>query len=216
MLDRRRECKSCIGAPDAFGNIRTERGHSLNMSLVNDGIVKRGAGRTVVFPVEMGIGDDGFGNAGRAVAFVYDRIVSSGPVAEDRLIPIDLAGKSACVGVDQQLVAVEAMTFARRIWAAQTITVKLPRLYALQIAVPDIGCALFEAVPFSGFSVDLVEEAKLDGFCSFRIDREIHADAIPRGALEGTVFPVTVSASTDGGSTSYAMFTGSDVVDRTV
>ena len=90
-------------------------------------------------PIEARIDDDAFRHERRAVALVECRVVPAlHPVAEDRRVPLQLAGVAAGVGVQQELVWVEAVSLLRFVGPVHAITINLPGFDASNPAVEEL------------------------------------------------------------------------------
>ena len=100
-------------------------------------------------------------------------------VAEQRFRPFQLAHQLFGVGVDEQLVGVEAMTVLRVVGPVHAIAIDLTGVGVGQVAVPDLVGVLgqFDALDL-GFTAG-IEQAQLHfgGVCGK--DGEIHAQAVP-------------------------------------
>ena len=92
-----------VGAAQFGRDVRVQGGKALDMQLVDDGIVERGEGRPVVFPIEMGSGDDAFGHAPGIVVMIGGQIGSGAvrSIAEDRRVPVDGSGDRLGVRIEQ-------------------------------------------------------------------------------------------------------------------
>jgi hypothetical protein len=88
------------------------------MGLIDDGLRPRDVGRPVVSPIEHVVAHHRLQHALGAVAAVIREI---GPwridaIAEERVVAADPAGKAPRIGVDQELVRIEAVPGLRVIW----------------------------------------------------------------------------------------------------
>ena len=92
-----------------------QHGEAAHVRFVDDGVGPRHVGRPIVAPVEAVVDDDGLRHARRAVAPVEGEIGARRvhAVAEQRIGPAQLAGDAPRVGIEQQLVRVEAMAVLR-------------------------------------------------------------------------------------------------------
>ena len=106
-------------------------------------------------------------------------------VAEHRVGPLlDRPGHRFGVGIDQQLVGVEAVALAGTVGPVHAVAVELARADVGQVTVPDeVGSlAQRDALRFEGI-VRLLEQAEVHGLGVLGEDREVHALAVPRGPL---------------------------------
>ena len=100
-------------------------------------------------------------------------------VAEDRRIPFQLAEMAPCVGVEQQLVRIEAVALVRLVGSMHAIAVDCSRRDPGQIAMPDL-IGVFRQVDADGLTLALlVEQADLDSVRMRREQREIDPFAVP-------------------------------------
>src|SRR5215217_243195 len=98
----------------------------LDVELVDHRIVERDVGAAVVAPGKGAVDDDPLGNAAGIVLLVSQQIIAASQrIAEDRSIPVDIAGQRSCVRVDEELGPVEAMAGFRLPWAIDPIAVAL-------------------------------------------------------------------------------------------
>ena len=108
VLDERRVGHAGVGAAQLLGDVGVADRRPLDVHLVDDGVVPRGAQRPVAVPVEERVDDDAAGDEGRRVVVVA--LVGVGPaVAEHGLVPVDLALDGLGVGVEQELGRVAAV-----------------------------------------------------------------------------------------------------------
>src|SRR3546814_14202514 len=83
-------------------------------------------------------------------------------VAEGGVVPVKLAVQNLGVGVQQQLVGVEAMARLRLVGAMHAVAVVLPRANVVQVAVPDLVGVLRQGDALQLAAAGAVEEAELD------------------------------------------------------
>src|SRR6202012_5417095 len=91
-------------------------------------------------PVEIRVDHDALGYERRAVALVEAEIARlvADDVAVAGVVPLDLAGVSPRVRVEQQLVRIEAVALLRRVGTVDAVAVNLSWLQILDIAVEDL------------------------------------------------------------------------------
>ena len=112
-------------------------------------------------------------------------VVSSLPdlEAEQRVVPAHGPADDLGVGIQDQLVRVEAMAEVRRVRAVHAVAVQLARMHVRQVAVPDhVGLLGQRNRQRLDFGVDRVEQAELDAGGVLGEQREVDADAVPGGA----------------------------------
>ena len=168
---------------DLFGHLGVQLGQALDVGLVDDRLVVGDVERTVAFPVEERVDHHAVGHVrGRVV--VVARVGVAEVVAEQRLVPVDLAGGRLRVGVEQQLVGVAALALGRVPGAVHPVAVALARLHRGQVAVPDVGVDLGQLDPGLGrlSACPYFEQAELDAVGHLAEQREVRAGAVERGA----------------------------------
>ena len=142
------------------------------------------AHRLLLGPGEGGVDDLGLGHVGRAVALVEGQVavlVADG-VAEQRLGPAQPAHQLAGIGVDQQLVGVEAVAGVGLVGAVHAVAVDLPGVGVGQVAVPDL-VGVFGQFDTLQFTLALgVEQAELHLGGMGGKQREVDPQAVPGGA----------------------------------
>jgi hypothetical protein len=157
-----------------------------DVHLVDEAVVGRVVRPAVVAPVEVRVDHLALGHHRGAVAPVERQVlllVADG-VAEMRVAPLvaEAARDAVGVGVDQQLVGVEAVPALGLVGAVHAVAVELPRAHAGKVAVPHEVGALAQRHAADLPLAVLVEEAQLHLFGMAREDREIRALPVPRGA----------------------------------
>ena len=192
IFDHLTGAEAGIGAAQRLRYFRMTLGEALDMGLVEDGVVpghKLAVG--LAFPVEIWIDHHAFRHEGRAVPLVEGEVVHRlHLIAEDRGVPFELAGMGAGIGVQHQLVGIEAVPRVRLVGAMDAV--------AIEGAWPDLGQVPVEDLisVFGQFEArDLlvaraVEEAYLHAGGVGGEEREIGALAIPaRPERERRAFP---------------------------
>ncbi len=152
-----------------------------DVGLVEHRAVKGRAEPRVVAPVEAGIDDHAQGHAPRvALGHLQIAVLAAELVGEQaffpRLDPIDRLG----VGIEEEVVRVEAQPPLRLVGAGDTVSIALPRPQLVDVRVPDErrGVAEGDARLVAG----VVEEAEIDAGSVLGVDGEIDALAVPRRA----------------------------------
>ncbi len=155
------------------------------MGFVDDRVVPGDAAPAVfAAPVEIGIDDGAFRHEGRAVALVESEVISIGAdgVAEHRGIPCEFAGVCARVGVEQELVRIEAMSGLGLERPVHAKAVERAGPDAGNMAVENLVGIFGQFQPLDFASVRCVKDADLDP-CRMRgEDREISAVGVGCGA----------------------------------
>ena len=152
------------------------------MRLVDDGLVHRPRRRPLAPPGEGRVDHHALEHEGRAVALVEGEVLVrvADAVAVERVVPAQLAGELLRIGVQQQLVGIEAMAGVGLVGAVHAVAVALARPRVGQVAVPDLVRHL-RKLDALGLLVVVVEQAKLDLGGVGREDRKVGAPAVPGG-----------------------------------
>src|SRR5690606_888672 len=109
-----------------------------HMHFIDDGVLPWPLWRPLAAPGKGWIDHPAFGHIARAVPAIEREIgILAHHVAEQRGMPDQTACQSLGIGIDQQLVMIEAMTGSRIIRSVDAIAIQLSGAYIRQIAVPD-------------------------------------------------------------------------------
>ena len=182
MLEHGRVGQRRVGAALLLGDLRVQLREALDVQFIDQRIAPRRRRRPVVAPVEVVLDDLRLGHQDGVVAPVERQIgvFCADLVAEVGVVPAQAICRASRVGVEQQLVRVEAVTLFRPVRTVHAVAVEQTGAFARQIAVPDEigllrhGDALDFAPPVC------VEQAQLNFRRVFREEREIHALSVPR------------------------------------
>ena len=191
MIDDLRLGERREGAARVRADLVAQHGEAAQMRLVDDRVGPWNVGRTIVRPVEALVGHDRLDHAGRAVAPVEGEVGARRvhPMPEQRVGPFQLAGEAPRIGVEQQLVRIEAIAALRLVGPVGTIAVEQPDLRVRQIAVPDFIGAFRQRerrdLPLAG----RVEQAEIDALRMRREHREIGAEPVPGRARADRAIP---------------------------
>ena len=172
------------GAALGFGNAGVELGEALYMHLVGDRALPRHHGMGRRAPGEGRIDDPAFGHQMRAVLVVEGQVLVGMVelVAEQLRTPFQVAHQLLGIGVDQQLVGVEAVAGLGLVGAVDAETVDGARPRFRQIAVPDLVGIFGQFDPLALGDAVIVEQAEFDLGGVGREDGEVDAETIPCGA----------------------------------
>ena len=154
MLDHGRRRQAAIGAAQIGRHVFALLRQALDVRFIDDGVFPGDVRpRLAASPVEGFVDDDGLGHAARIVAPVEREVLAraAGAIGEMRIAPHQPAGKALGVGIEQQLVGVEAMAVLGLIGPMNAIAVELSGRNVVQITVPDIFGAFgqFDALEFA-------------------------------------------------------------------
>ena len=154
------------------------------MDFVDDGVGPRHGGRAIVGPVEAVVGHHRLQHARRAVAPIEGEVGARRvhAIAEQRVGQAQLAGEAPRVGIEQQLVMVEAMAVLRLVGTIRAITVDQAGARIGQIAVPDLVGAFRHLEALDLAPGRRIEQAELELRGVGGEDGEIGAEPVPGGA----------------------------------
>ena len=181
MVDHPRIGEAGERAADLLRQVRMQRRHSLDMRLVDYGLGPVAPGPDILAPCESRIDHHTFRHHEGAVAAVDGQILAprSDAIAETGIVPANIADERLGVGVDQQLVRIEAMAARRVIGTVHAVAVKLTGPDIRQVAVPDL-MGLFRQIDTLGFAPALrVEQAELDAGRVGGKQRKVDAFSVP-------------------------------------
>ena len=182
MLDHRRRRQAAIGTAQVRRHILARLGQAFDMRLVDDGVFPGDGGAHLApAPVEGFVDHDRLRHAARIVAAVEGEVLACAPgaIAEMRVAPHQAADEPLGIGIEQQLVGVEAVPALGRIGAVDAIAIELPGRDVVEIAVPDVLAALRQFDPLEFAAALAVEQAKLDLFRIGREQRKVGAPSVP-------------------------------------
>ncbi len=182
VIDDGRARQPLEGAALRLRHVGMAHGEAADMGLVDDGLVHRPGRRPLPAPGEGRVDHHALQHEGRAVALVEREILLriADAVAVERVVPAQLAGELLRIGVEQQLVRVEAVAGVGLVRAVHAVAVALARPRVGQVAVPDLVRHL-RKLDALGLLV-VVEQAELDPGGVGREDRKIGAPSVPGGA----------------------------------
>ena len=183
VVDGRLGAQTRIGALQRRRHVRMQHGKTLDVQLVDDGVVPGRARWPVVAPGEGRVDDLALGHARPTVTPVEGQVGVFGAelVAEMGIAPIQIADDGLGVGIKQQLVGVETQSFLGCIASMYAITVQNARPDPGQITVPDmIG------LPTQGDAMHLapalgIKQTQFHTLGALREQGEVHALPIPGG-----------------------------------
>ena len=168
--------RAAHGVPD----LRVAHREPLDVQFVDYGLVPR----TLIRPPSPGEGrvdHPAFRNERRTVAIVEGQIlrVVAHPVAEQSVVPFERADERLGVGVDEQLVVVEAVARLGFVRSVHPIAIELTRPHVRQVAMPDLMRVFRQSDPRDFGLSAAVEQTKLDPFGVGREQREVRARTVP-------------------------------------
>ncbi len=178
VADDRRVRQRPVGAAQLLGEVRMVHGQTLDVGLVQHGVVVLVARRPVVGPVEVRVHHHRAHRV-RGGVQVVARVRPAEVVAVHRLVPADPAADGPRVRVQEQLRPVAAPAALGLVRAVHTESVTLARHDAGQVRVADEGVRLAQL--HGRFRPVVVQEAQLDASGGLRVDREVGAGAVVRG-----------------------------------
>jgi hypothetical protein len=149
------------------------------MGLVDHGLVIVVARRPVVAPVEERVGD----HRQHRVAPVVHRVELVGlgePVAEQRLVGVDLPVDRLRIRVEEQLRRVAAVPFGRVVRPVNAVAVALARLDRGQVGMPDEAVHLRQLNKL--LRAVIGDQRQVDLFGNLREQREVRTGTVVRGS----------------------------------
>ncbi|EXI74697.1 MAG: hypothetical protein AW07_01625 [Candidatus Accumulibacter sp. SK-11] len=184
MVDDRRGAQPGIGAAQFGRHLRVQAGEALDVQLVDDALMPGNIRAAVPVPVESGIDHLALGHARPAIAAAEAQILvgTADAVTELGIAPLDGADNRFGVGVEQQLVRIEAVPFLRPIRTMDPVAVQLPGAHFGQIRMPDLIGLLGQLDTLAFLPPAVVEQAQLDLVRVLREQGEIDPFAIPGSA----------------------------------
>ena len=171
MVDHRGRGEAAIGAAQIGRDVVALLRQALDVRLVDDGVFPGDLRADLATaPVEGLVDHDGLRHAAGIVAPVERQILAraAGAIGEMRIAPDQPPGEPPGIGIEQQLVGVEAVAVLGLVGAVDAIAVELPGRDVVQIAVPDVLGALGQFDAFEFAAALAVEQAQLDLFAHWR------------------------------------------------
>ncbi len=140
VIEHGRLGEAGTGSTHVLAYLGMALGITAHVGLVNDRAVPGREQALIPFPVIGVFHHHGFGHERCAVTFIEAEVavgVADG-VAVKLIRPGQVAIDLACVGVEQQLMVVEAVAFGRGVRPMHPVAIALAWLYLGEIAVPDL------------------------------------------------------------------------------
>jgi len=164
-------------------DVLAQLGEAAEMRLVDHGFRPRHVGRAIIAPIERVVGHHGLGHAGGAVAPVERQIGARRlrAIAVQCIGPVQTPDEPGCIGIEQQLVWIEAMTALRVVWTVGAIAVDRAGFGIWQIAVPDLIGVFGHGETRDFAPAGRIEQAQIDPLGMGGEDREICSEAVPCG-----------------------------------
>ena len=181
VLDHSRMSESGVGAALLDRDVGVQLRKSLDMGLVDHGVVVWHSRVSIAGPVEEGIDDDAHHRvAGRVFVVARERVAEI--VGEQARIPVKVTAGCLGVRVEEQFVGVAAFARLRIVFARDAIAIALPWLHLREVGVPDVGIDLEQFDP--GLDTVVIEQAQLDLLGDLTEQCEVGAAAV-EGRAEG-------------------------------
>ena len=150
---------AAVRASELLRHGRVQLREALDVRLVDERRRIRRLRLAVARPVEERVDDDALHHV-RGGVVVVARIRVAEVVAEQRLVPVDLAFDGLGVGVEQQLVRVEPLAALRVVVAVHAVAVALAGADRRQVRVPDVRIDIDQID--AGLLAAVAEETQLD------------------------------------------------------
>ncbi len=181
VLEHRRCSERGVLAAQTRRHPRMEVREALHVQLVDEGIVPRGVGATVITPGKGRIHDLALRHAESAVARVDGQVLAPAAhsVAEVCVAPAKRPHDRFGVRIEQQFVGVEAHAPLWIVRAVHPISIQQPGPRVRQVAMPYLVGLLAHLHHFDLALALRIEQAQLDTFRVLGEQREIHAFAVP-------------------------------------
>ena len=181
------KCGSPMAAkvPRSLGlQVLAQHAQPAHMGLVDHRVGPRHVGWPVVGPVEAVVGDDGLQHARRAVAAIEGEVAARRvhPIAVERIGRTQFAGDALGIGIEQELVMVEAMAVLRLVGPVGAIAVDQAGARIGHVAVPDLVGAFRQLEAHDLAPARRIEDAELDLGGMGGEHREVGAEPVPGGA----------------------------------
>jgi hypothetical protein len=170
-----------VGATVGFGYAGVQLAEAAHMHFVQDAVRPGRGRRGIALPVEAVVHHTGLQRQGAVVAPIHAQRVVTG-LAAVHVAPLELANHLARIGVEQQLVRVEALPLLRLPRPVGTQAVDQAGTSATEVAVPDIAAARGQDQACGLGTAAVVVQAQLDGGGMRREHGEVHTLGIDAGA----------------------------------
>src|SRR5215813_184636 len=144
MIDHRRCRKAAICTAPSGRHILAKLSQSLDVGFVDDRVLPGDRRSTFFAPCERFIDDHALWYSTSVVAPVERKVGAraAGAIAKMCVAPDEASGELPSIGIDEQLVRIEAKSALGLIRAMDPVTVELSRHDIVKVTVPDVLCAL--------------------------------------------------------------------------
>src|SRR5499433_1584353 len=184
MIEHRR-CRQPAVCPAPSGrHILAKLSQSLDVSLVDDGVLPGDRRSTFFAPREGFVDDHAFRYSTRIVAPVEREVGARAAraIAKMRVAPDQTPCELPRIRIDEELVRIETQSALGLIRAVNAVTVELSRRDIVEVAVPDVLGAFRQRDALDLAPTMAVEQAKLHFFGIGRKQREISSAPVPSGS----------------------------------
>ena len=145
------------------------------MNFIDYRVSERCLWRRVILPIESAIHHNTLRNARRTILIIHLQIVSGGNVIrEDRLLPVHMAADGFGIGINEQLIRVEAVATLRLPRAINTVAIQLSGFDVTNKSMPYVGGA-FTQGDAVGLLPRCIEKAQVHPRGTFRKNGEVSA-----------------------------------------
>jgi len=184
VVDHRRAAQCRVGAAQRGRHVGVGHGEAAHVHLTDHHVLPRDHGAAVVTPGEGRFEHAALGHERRAVAAVERKVLAlaADRVAVERVAPAQLAHQVLRIGVEHQLVGVEAVALLRLVGAVHPVAVGLAGARLGQVAVPHAIGAVAQRNALQLLAAAIVEKAQLDLLGVLREESEVDALPVPGGA----------------------------------
>ena len=184
MFDHARTRETDERAAICRRHVGMEHRHALDVRFVEDGSHPGHVGRPIVAPRERRVDDHRFGHAAGVIAAIETQVGARRPdaIAVVRVTPAHRPGDRLRIGIEQELMMIEAMAVDRIVRPVDAISVERARSQPRHVAVPDFVGIFGQGIARDFPATAIVEHAQIDAFGVRGKQREICSRTVPRGA----------------------------------
>src|SRR6266487_595501 len=140
VIDDRRRRKSAVGTAPCGWHVVAKLRQTFDMGFIDDRVLPGNRRSTFFAPGERFVDDDALRYSTRVVPPVEREVCpgAAGAIPEMRVAPDEAPGELLGIGIDEELVRIEAQSPLGLIRAIDPVTVELSRRDIIEVAVPDI------------------------------------------------------------------------------
>src|SRR5205809_7260502 len=125
MADCRRARQACIRPAELIRDAGMQHREAFDMHFIDDGFVPWRPWRAVVPPGERGIDDPRQRSKRGAVAWIELQVGFPERISEQAIVPLQATSDRLAVGIEHQLVGIEAVSLRGLVWPLHPVAVLL-------------------------------------------------------------------------------------------